>query len=134
MFFDHETAYEKPSKKDLKDKKNCIKFENTYGFDPTEVWSLYHCVAVFVLPRLIKLKEAKYKGLLCRNPDELNVKKGYYTEEETESIYNKMIESFKWAALESDSQDTGILLTKEKMQSIKEGFELFGKHFLELSD
>ena len=31
-----------------------------------------------------------------------------------------MIESFKWAALEHDSQDTGILLTKEKMQNLFE--------------
>lgn len=134
LFFDHEEVYENPRKSDLKDKKECIKFEKKYGFDPTEIWSLYHCIAVFVLPRLVKLKESKYKGLLCKNPDSLKIEDSYYTEKETECIYDKMIESFKWAALEHDSQDTGILLTKEKMQSIREGFELFGKHFLELSD
>ena len=134
LFFDHEDNYENPTKSDLKDKENCINFEKKHGFDPTEVWSLYHCIAVFVLPRLIKLKESKYKGLLCKNPDLLKLEDSYYTDKESEYIYDKMIESFKWAALEYDSQDTGILLTKEKMQSIREGFELFGKHFLELSD
>lgn len=103
---------------ELKNKRaNFKKFKKEHGFDPSECWNLDETVAKFAYPRLVKFKK-----------DSIAIPYGM-TKEEWDNILNKMIISFRILALDGTDSDE----YNERYDEIKEGFELFGKHFTQLN-
>lgn len=89
----------------------------TKGFDDTETWSLYSTIARFVLPRLERFMEigiAYPMGM---------------SEEEWDNKLVIMINGFRLVVNQDDMDDE---YSEEQQQTIKDGMELFSKHFFDL--
>lgn len=86
-----------------------------YGFDDTELWSLYTTVARFILPRL-----KRYKEIDCGCPIYFEDKKEWII------VIQKMITAFEIIARD----DTSEFFDNNK--EVKEGLALFSEHFLGL--
>ena len=108
------------------------KFKSKNGFYPDETWSLYHSIAMFVLPRL------KYF-----HDKTIGIPPCFETLEEWKQTLDKIIFSFE-TCFEDDyfevpkkylkrykckDKETA---WKKYCQEVNEGFELFGKYFLHL--
>ena len=83
------------------------------GFDDTETYNLFTTIAQFVLPRLKRFKEVNDSY-----PNKM-------TFEEWDEILDKMIQSFE--LITQDNFDI-----QRDDEKIKEGLDLFGKHFTKL--
>ena len=89
------------------------------GFDDRDLWSLDHTIAKFVLPRLIRFKEAK-----CGHP-------GNLTMEQWTKILDQMIWSMQAIIDEWEGESVqGLLICHEK--KVNKGITLFGKYFRHL--
>ncbi len=112
-----------------------LNMKKMYGFDPTETWTLFHTISMFVLPRLIYLKE-KHHGLFWNHkaaPDKYGARAAL-SEKKTNQIFDKMINAFKLII----KNENAILFDKKTVESsykaVQEGLKLFAEHFLELWD
>jgi hypothetical protein len=104
----------KVDRSELKREKMFRKQRWEWGFDDRETWSLDYRIAIFVYPRLKRFNE---------------VRAGYpasMSEEEWDTIIKKMLYSFRTIA-EDDLWGKDVDWNK-----MKEGLDLFGKHFLDL--
>ena len=130
LFFDETKDYNdesyKPLKKHLKYQDQRQKFKDKHGFDPSEVWSLDTIIAMFILPRLIRLKEIKH-GLFWDKSQ-----KKPLSLDQTNRIYDKMIKAFYWIVIRNGVDCLTLSGIKEK--EIQEGLDLFSKYFNELFD
>lgn len=111
------------------DKEYFKVFEETYGFNPAEVWSLDYTIARFILPRLIYFKENLHgcpSSLIDEPLDENSCNKGH---EKWELILDKMIKAFYLLA-NYDWYD----YRKKDQEAIKEGLNLFAQYFTNLWD
>jgi len=85
----------------------------TRGFDGSELWSLDHTIADFILPRLIAFKDSQ-----VGYPRDL-------TEKKWDTILDKMIYAFEVKSREySDNEPT-----EKDWEKYDEGMALFAKHF-----
>lgn len=87
-----------------------------YGFDTTEVWSLYNTIVSFTLPRLKCFREST-QG---QTPYGMSSKKW-------NSILDKMIYSF-----EKIDSDEILGMSEEESIKVKKGLDLFRKYFFQL--
>jgi hypothetical protein len=111
------------------DKEYFKAFKNTYGFSPTEVWSLDYTIARFVLPRLIYFRDNLNGCPSSFIEDPLNSESCNAGHEKWEEALNKMIKAFYLLA----NYDWFDYRQKDR-ETIKEGLELFAKHFTNLWD
>jgi hypothetical protein len=94
----------------------------TRGWDDSETWCLRAPFARFILPRLKRFKQLK-----AGHPYDI-------TAEEWDIILDKMIFAFESVIKEEDSKDYNepIEQSIERWAKIQEGFDLFGKWYLQL--
>ena len=97
--------------------KKFKKQRKKYGYDETELWSLDHTIACFVLPRLKTFKEHNGSHPTGMSLDEFN------------DILSQIIFS-----LEKIVEDKYWDCTGEDLEKLKNGLKLFGEHFLDLWD
>lgn len=122
----------KSSKKRI---QKMLNMKKMYGFDPTETWTLFHTISMFVLPRLIYFKK-HHRGLFWNHkaaPDKYGVHPAL-SEKKTNQICDKMINAFKIII----KNENAILFDKKTVESsyknVQEGLKLFAEYFLELWD
>jgi hypothetical protein len=89
----------------------------TRGWDDSDTWSLDYTIAKFALPRLIRFKELNngYPG-------------DFATPEAWDEAIDKMIYSLQACIKHNEGNDIDIA----DWPRVKEGLELFGKHFMAL--
>lgn len=111
------------------------------GFDDSELWCLDRAIAVFILPRLKAYKAMKTDGSVPSSLLEGDVPAGanFNTFDlDTEAamvgvrttwveIIQKMIDYFEFVATEKETSDRVPL-------ALREGFDLFHKHYSDLWD
>lgn len=100
-------------------RKKTLKKLNAY-FSDKETWSLDYTIAKFTVPRLKRYKEI-CKGHPC-----------YLTSEEWYDILDKMIYSLEAIINEHEGFVYHIDNRTEYYEKVREGIELFGKHFNDL--
>jgi hypothetical protein len=102
----------------LKHSKRAAKLfwqRRTRGFDDSETWSFDHSIAKLILPRLKRFKEVNI-GI----PSDL-------TEKEWQSILDKMIAAFEFAA-----SDRRWDAEAEEYNKCQEGIDLFARYYFSL--
>ena len=87
------------------------------GFDQTELWSLDVALAKHVLPRLAAFREQNGSCPFT------------FTLEKWNSILDKMIFSFKFAA---EERQFDLQVSKRTWIKVEQGLRLFSKHFFSL--
>lgn len=131
LFFDETKDYNdesyKPLKRHLKYQEQRKNFKDKHGFDPAEVWTLSSTIAMFILPRLIRLKEVHH-GLFWESRESVKS----LDEKQTNEVFDKMIKAFYWIIIRERTDCMS--LSKIKEDEIQEGLNLFAKHFNELWD
>lgn len=87
----------------------------TRGFDDSETWSLDYSLAKLILPRLKRFRELDP----CFIPTDM-------THDEWNTILDKMIYAFEWAASDSRWYNE---CSEEESARVNEGLKLFAEYY-----
>lgn len=113
--------------KGIKHQKKSKEFEKKYGFRYEDTWELDYSFYLWIVPRLIYLKENR-----CGSPVILEPKDGDYTnfpsdenDKAWDIILDKMIDGFYYGGI---VDGVGILKKDDHEKELEEAFELLAKY------
>jgi hypothetical protein len=106
----------------------------TWGFNPKDIWDLDHTLAIWVLPRLKKLKEVKHGcPPIPGFPDECDEETFQKQCDTWDSYLDKMIKAFTYIKYEY-KREHSLEDSKKIEEEIQEGLMLFARHYRHLAD